>query len=121
MCTCTCTCFHTAVGDALDTAGEEGASEHKEEVGKDRAQKRDLDDAEHAGLEREKRDDQLRDISKGGVEQAAEGLARVESELLGDETQPLGERGDREEREREHPAVAKVLLVRHNGKRCAQH
>ena len=53
-------------------AEEEGAAEHQQQVGQDRAEQRDLHDAQQTRLDSEHRHDQLGHVAEGGVEQPAQ-------------------------------------------------
>ena len=65
-----------------DSAGDEGEAEHEHAVGEDRADQCGLDDVRQPLVEREERDEELRQVAERGLDHPGSGGARAASELF---------------------------------------
>ena len=84
-----------ALRAVLEPADEEGDAEHEHAVREDRADERRLDDVDEPLVQSEERDEELRQVAEGGLDDAGAARAEPRAQLLGRRSDRAGERGER--------------------------
>ncbi|KAB8337329.1 hypothetical protein FH972_021628 [Carpinus fangiana] len=79
---------------ATNAAGDEAAAEDKQDVGQNAAKHARLNDADLTLAQGNNADNQLDGITKGGIHEAANGLAELCAQLFGGKGKQAGERDD---------------------------
>ena len=100
-----------------DAAEQDAGAHHQEQVADDRSSQGRLDDFDQAGLERKEGDDQLGDVAKGRVQDAADLRAGQRAEPLGRQADHPGQPEDgRRRHEEQERRIGVQAEVEHDGR-----
>jgi hypothetical protein len=101
-----------------EPADEEAQAEHQQQVADDAPGDRGLDQLDVPFVQRDDRDDQLRGVAEGGVQEPTKGRPRLARQLLGADADDAGERHQRQRGQHEHPGRAATGPRQHPRGRC---